>query len=763
MDSDGPGAAKVVPKPVRQKKGEGAGAGAADKADAPPPEPHPVKRRRVSRNSDGSGANSSKDEKKCKRCKKLRLVSDFYQGQANCAECSTKLRTIRNIAKRSQEVQWLDSLDDSQLDTLLAAYTKEHEAAKKERCKCTFNLTLYKEKSIRAAGVRKEVRKRMMSEECFYDFAKGAQGGSLSSTQAQRKWAEYLADPNTVQEGEGSTLKLSIPIATDIIDYDDISKQKELERQQKLSKLNEAQYEGKVDALVLGGGRPDCKMNGAKTKAALADDSDLVLPTLSDLAAKTKAKAKEAAEGEDEARKKDPADSEAEGDTKWFDSVAQQAKAARQFSSKLAKSSLKMVAMIGQMEVALDSARGSAGATSAGTEMRILDNRLKALRLIKDAGAEEFRLYVAELHSKSQAAKSAETVSHSSAADHHLAQAEELKAKFNSVTAQEELNATWKEANRIMCHWEELLSACRTAVSELKRATEVKSQGQGGRGKNAKAKAKAKGRAARATSMYEVFSYDKSTAIDVYDVCPLSADRVMDTPFILTAVPSIMEKLLALKEPSADAPDATKVYQELTSFHEKFARSDLRFTTGKAQRPMKEAVGQVVSTALRGSLSGHEVVDAGHWLPPRKVILADPEKIVTLLTDQNHKLKEEDREKVTYASAVAFLTHATPKDLEDLGGGIWQGTLKPGQLLWTPAGMIAGEQTSESDHLGLKVSLVAVGETGDSRGIATLRKMQMEGKDLNKKSDVLDEILLAVDAKQSDLKLKAAPPTEESQ
>ena len=35
MDSDGPGAAKVVPKPVRQKKGEGAGAGAADKADAP--------------------------------------------------------------------------------------------------------------------------------------------------------------------------------------------------------------------------------------------------------------------------------------------------------------------------------------------------------------------------------------------------------------------------------------------------------------------------------------------------------------------------------------------------------------------------------------------------------------------------------------------------------------------------------------------------------------------------------------------------------
>lgn len=143
--------------------------------------------------------------------------------------------------------------------------------------------------------------------------------------------------------------------------------------------------------------------------------------------------------------------------------------------------------------------------------------------------------------------------------------------------------------------------------------------------------------------------------------------------------------------------------------------------------------------------------------------MADPEKIVTLLTDQNHKLKEEDREKVTYASAVAFLTHATPKDLEDLGGGIWQGTLKPGQLLWTPAGMIAGEQTSESDHLGLKVSLVAVGETGDSRGIATLRKMQMEGKDLNKKSDVLDEILLAVDAKQSDLKLKAAPPTEESQ
>ena len=131
--------------------------------------------------------------------------------------------------------------------------------------------------------------------------------------------------------------------------------------------------------------------------------------------------------------------------------------------------------------------------------------------------------------------------------------------------------------------------------------------------------------------------------------------------------------------------------------------------------------------------------------------------VLKLLEDRNASLKEDERDRVTYASALGFASYADETDLEDLENvcvnSLWRGEVSEGELLYTPAGMVVGEQiTSEEDHFGVKLCLVFVGDGGDDQGVATLRKLQMEAHDSNKKNPFLDFLLQQVDNKVAQLK-----------
>lgn len=148
------------------------------------------------------------------------------------------------------------------------------------------------------------------------------------------------------------------------------------------------------------------------------------------------------------------------------------------------------------------------------------------------------------------------------------------------------------------------------------------------------------------------------------------------------------------------------------------------------------------------------------------MILVSPEKVLTILHKRNNARKEDERDKVGYASAVAFMIHASQEDLDELkseSGLVHVGQLKPSQILYTPAGMIAGERIGAgSDHVGIKVALQCVSiKDGDEGGIRTLRFMQMEAQERGVSNPGLEALLSEVDSMQARLKEKEAKAKEE--
>ena len=338
--------------------------------------------------------------KKCKRCKQQRASSEFFQGHGHCQECSLTMRNLQNIAKKSGEVEWLRSLEDSEVDKLMQAYNKEKSRAQKERTKVKFNLAMYKERSYQSNGVRKENRRRMMTAEQYYMFAKTVDGGALSQTQAQQKWQDFLQDSSVPQEGEGKNFKLGVPLYMDIVDYDDAGTSREIERQAKLNaKMNAQDHASKVKDLVLTGDR---EIGRAGARASVLQDAGESVHKLQDIPTQAKKKQKTESETHDGEGGDEELEEESKHDdkeTKWFDACAEQAKAARKFGNDLNKAGLRLKTMQGNMMEALDAARAATTTTgkSAVTEMKILDGRLKALTLVYAHSAEDLANHFKEL------------------------------------------------------------------------------------------------------------------------------------------------------------------------------------------------------------------------------------------------------------------------------------------------------------------------------------------------------------------------------
>lgn len=144
--------------------------------------------------------------------------------------------------------------------------------------------------------------------------------------------------------------------------------------------------------------------------------------------------------------------------------------------------------------------------------------------------------------------------------------------------------------------------------------------------------------------------------------------------------------------------------------------------------------------------------------------------VLGLLDKRNNARKEEDRDKITAASALGFSSYAQEEDLVELQeyaktsgvSALFRGTLEPGNLLYIPAGMVSGEQiTGDGDHIGFKIPVMFAGKRGDVLGLKRLRSLQMEAKDQNKKNQQLDDLIQMVDSKNSELLEKEKQANEE--
>ena len=144
---------------------------------------------------------------------------------------------------------------------------------------------------------------------------------------------------------------------------------------------------------------------------------------------------------------------------------------------------------------------------------------------------------------------------------------------------------------------------------------------------------------------------------------------------------------------------------------------------------------------------------------PGQVALMVTDKVKDLLENRNNAKKEDDRDKITFASVIGFANYIQEDDIADLLGSggprsIFRGKLQAGDLLYTPASMVAGEQVlGDDDHFGCKISMVA---RNDERGLKCLRSFAMEAKDQNRKNAQLDQVIAVMDQKNKEMAEAAA-------
>eukprot|EP00438_Fugacium_kawagutii_P017544 Skav228532 [mRNA] locus=scaffold1887:1225:3868:+ [translate_table: standard] len=739
--------------------------------------------------------------KRCKKCKKSRPTTEFYQNQAGCKQCSKDMKNLENHARKSNEIAWFRSLSESEKDSLLQQYNREKERACKENTRVSFSLTQYKKRTLHSSGLRSEGRRRYMSEVAFLAWARTPEGGHLTQAQAEAKWAEMCEDIEVPRRGEGVGLQLAVHVYDELVDFNELAHQREIERLQKLNnKMTAEQLEGKTRDLVIAdhkdGGAPDSRICAAAIQNESEEKDGLVIPSVAELANKRR---RLEPEGDCEAHEDaaiDNAGQKAEGKepcsspTRWFDVQAERARAARQLKTFMNKKIVAMASVREAMKEAQDAARATVASNPSKDgnfviELRILSNRLEAASLVQDGSPEEFAKYVARINSSSTTAidgksqcSAAQDLALASAGPCHnfeklytFGQSKNLGDLLQACNSQADLDGAWKQIKSIGGHWEELMAACKTATTDLQKAVGNKGKKPGGQPKG---KAKAKAKSSKAAPMYQIFDIDLGTDIASFND-KLPDDHDMSRPFILrrAAVPALLKDV----HDRTEGNETTKLINELKEFNEIFNKSDIRFTAGKGQcalsvashDQLKECLKTVASSRTPvfaephqtascfgvigkhrsvqfevAGIGGYRFADSGS----RHIVLLSTLALLDMVEKRNNKQKEEERDKITFSSTIGFASYMDEDDMEELvnanATNLFRAVMEPGDLLYTPAGLVVGEQiTSAEDHSGIKMSLVF---TEDTAGVNMLRKLQMEAKDNNKKNAALDDLIAKIEA-----------------
>ena len=188
--------------------------------------------------------------RKCKQCNKWKEDSDFNEQQGKCKECYNDNRALRRVAERQNMREDLDEMeknDPRQHSALVKAFLKEREATKKSGKRLKFCIHSFTVKYKSQVGTRGEAVGEMMWEGEWLEEAQKAKHGFLSLQEARDMWARWDKDPQHPRDREGprNSLRLCVKTKDKIVQYNDVSREKELA---KTANLGKKPTEGVIDA-----------------------------------------------------------------------------------------------------------------------------------------------------------------------------------------------------------------------------------------------------------------------------------------------------------------------------------------------------------------------------------------------------------------------------------------------------------------------------------------------------------------------------------
>ncbi|CAE7913471.1 unnamed protein product, partial [Symbiodinium necroappetens] len=217
----------------RDKKGKAAG-----KAKARDKKPRKKGGRRTGKNPKGKS-----QFLKCTQCKKTKDRSlDFHADQNRCKACMADVRAFSRATEsqgcqdKIQELSRSDPATHAKVG-VVKEWIRERKKMQEAGEKIKFNIWGFAIKIQHAQGQRVENRNRMMWKGYFLTWAQTDEGGCLSEQQAKNKWAEYEQDESLPKDnkGPGGHQRIKVPMFTDIVDFTELQKQRELKKTEKLN------------------------------------------------------------------------------------------------------------------------------------------------------------------------------------------------------------------------------------------------------------------------------------------------------------------------------------------------------------------------------------------------------------------------------------------------------------------------------------------------------------------------------------------------
>eukprot|EP00439_Symbiodinium_sp_Y106_P047100 s97_g6.t1 len=751
-------------------------------------------------------------EKKCRTCKKKKPESQFYAAQAECKDCSHATTNV----KHQNEEAWYNSLSEVEKENMSKAYQKEKEKSDKVRGRVRFNVKKYKEELQARSGVRFEGRRRFMTEKKFMAYARSEEGGDLTKAQAEKAWQNMWQSKKFVKRGNTVAVPIEEDLVdfSEMARNRAIEGEQRLNtnmsEEEMQGRLNNLVTSGEgslgagfdIESLV---GNLAASGDGDKDSALAASgifNQELHLADLRAMAAgratnKQPAKGRsrssfgsnksgpsgsaaaraQASEGSDE----DDGDGDGDGDSrsetssqeserdkkkmkrggkegsrnKWFDIGTEKAKAERQVRDTRQRSESKMRAQLAAMKAQLDLSR-AANVTNV-VELHIVLSRKQALHVICNGTKSDFEKPNADVRSVRSSGSANEKALLAAGPCSNfqelvtLAAFDEMKI-LADARKEDDIALAMKKVKCFSQHWDELVASCKTATSELKRATASASRDQSARTQAmTKAKGKAKARAAKEGShAFQIFDI-----LPHFDLCDVEAGLEMDgkhdmsQPWLfcwdeedLPEDVSLLLKLVPLTDAKKNLKETDKplpsLLEEVEAFEKLFQKSDLRLVAGKGQQSCKETTAQFVRP------SGE-----------RSCVCFREEAILQFLRHKQKQAKKGSSCEPLFSShAVGWATHVKRAEFGEFlefveekmdKPQVWHATFSPPAALYLPAGIIVAENNDEEDdNIGLKVCFVV---PQDTAGTAVCRNLVGEAKDQGKTVPVLSDLLLYADAK----------------
>ena len=220
--------------------------------------------RRAAKGGVAAGKQEGGKWQKCTSCKKtLDKSKDFHADQTKCKACSADMRAFNRATEAqgcSEKIQDLAKSDPGTHTRVVKEWVKERRKMQAAGERIKFNIWQFVISLQHSEGERLEARGRMMWRSYFLTWSQSDEGGNLSEQEAKKQWQEYESDKSVARDyrGPGGHIRLKVPMFDDVVEFKQLSRNRELSKSEKLNSKSMLENKGRAAGLrlkmLVGGG-----------------------------------------------------------------------------------------------------------------------------------------------------------------------------------------------------------------------------------------------------------------------------------------------------------------------------------------------------------------------------------------------------------------------------------------------------------------------------------------------------------------------------